>query len=260
MMLVAAALLFAADPAMGETVRAIQAGRLEQAQIMLNAAIANGTQGEEVHRVRADLAFRSGNFAAALKAYETLAALHPGEPLNFERAGIAAIQLGKLDRAAQVLRTATAFPSASWRAWNARGVLADFQRDWAAADEAYRIAEKLAPERAEVLNNRGWSLMLRGQWTEALPLIERAAGIDPKAARIADNLELVRAAVAQDLPQRRPGESDSDWATRLNDAGVVAASGGERQRAIAAFSQAIEASTHWFERAANNLALVEGKN
>jgi len=111
-----------------------------------------------------------------------------------------------------------------------------------------------------VLNNRGWSLMLRGQWTEALPLIERAAGIDPKAARIADNLELVRAAVAQDLPQRRPGESDSDWATRLNDAGVVAASGGERQRAIAAFSQAIEASTHWFERAANNLALVEGKN
>jgi len=140
MMLVAAALLFAADPAMGETVRAIQAGRLEQAQIMLNAAIANGTQGEEVDRVRADLAFRSGNFAAALKAYETLAALHPGEPLNFERAGIAAIQLGKLDRAAQVLRTATAFPSASWRAWNARGVLADFQRDWAAADEAYRIA------------------------------------------------------------------------------------------------------------------------
>ena len=30
--------------------------------------------------------------------------------------------------------------------------------------------------------------------------------------------------------------------------------------AIAAFSQAIEASSQWFEKAANNLALVEGKN
>ena len=227
---------------------------------MLNAAIANGAHCDEVDRLRADLAFRSGNFAEALKDYDLLAAQHPAEPLNFERAGIAAIQVGKLDRASAALRTATAFPSASWRAWNARGVLADFHRDWAGADEAFDRAAKLSPDRAEVLNNRGWSLMLRGEFAEALPLIERAAGLDPKAPRIAANLELVRAAVAQDLPKRRSGESDSDYAARLNDAGVVAASSGERQRAIAAFSQAIEASSQWFEKAANNLALVEGKN
>ena len=260
MIILAAAWLFAADPAMGETVRAIQAGRLEQARLMLNTAIANGAQGDEVDRVRADLAFRLGDYAGALKSYEALAALHPTEPLNFERAGIAAIQIGKLDRAGTMLRAATAFPAASWRAWNARGALADFNHDWADADDCYARALKLAPDRAEVLNNRGWSLLMRGQWAEALPLIERAAAFDPKAPRIAANLELARAAVAQDLPQRRPGESDSDWAARLNDAGVVAASGGERQRAIAAFSQAIEASSQWFEKAANNLALVEGKN
>lgn len=260
MIILAAALLLAADPEMGETVRALQAGRLEQARIMLNAAVSNGAQGDEVDRVRADLAFRSGDFADALKDYDTLAARHPTEPLNFERAGIAAIQVGKLDRASAALRTATAFPSASWRAWNARGALADFNRDWAGADEAYDRASKLSPDRAEILNNRGWSLMLRGEFAAAVPLIERAAGLDPKAPRIAANLELVRAAVAQDLPRRRPGESDSDWAARLNDAGVVAATGGERRRAIAAFSQAIEASSQWFEKAANNLARVEGRN
>jgi hypothetical protein len=35
--------------------------------------------------------------------------------------------------------------------------------------------------------------------------------------------------------------------------------GGDRQRAIAAFAQALEASSQWYERAANNLALVEGR-
>lgn len=261
MILFLAAALLAADPAapgLGEAVRALQAGRLEQAQIMLDAAVSAGAQGEEVDRVRAELAFKSGNYAEALKRYEVLAAAHPGEPLNFERAGIAALQTGQVTRAEPILKSATAFPNASWRAWNACGALADFRRDWDAADDAYDHALALAPDRAEVLNNKGWSLLLRGQWTDALALIERAASLDPKSPRIASNLELAQAAVATDLPKRKPGESDSDWAARLNDAGVIAASSGDRQRAIAAFAQAIEASSQWFERAANNLALVEG--
>jgi tetratricopeptide (TPR) repeat protein len=101
---------------------------------------------------------------------------------------------------------------------------------------------------------------MRGGWQEALPLLEKAAALDPKARRIADNLELARAALAENLPRRRAGESDSDWAARLNDAGVLAVAGGQRQRAIAAFSQAIEANSQWFERAANNLAIVEGRD
>ena len=259
--LLAAALLAAADPAggLGHAVQAMQAGRLDQARIMLDAAVAAGAQGAEVDRLRAELAFRSGDFAAALDRYQRLAAMHLQEPLNFERAGIAAVQVGDLRRATAALNTATALPGASWRAWSARGAIADLGRDWAAADLAYDRAQALAPDRAEVLNNRGWSLLLRGQWREALPLLERAAGLDPKARRIADNLELARAALAKDLPRRRVGESDPDWAARLNDAGVVAAAGGDRQRAIAAFAQAIETSSAWFERAANNLALVEGR-
>jgi len=118
---------------------------------------------------------------------------------------------------------------------------------------------ELAPDRAEVLNNQGWSLMLRGRWADALPLLERAAAIDPKSHRIADNLELAKAALSEDLPRRQSGESDADWAARLNDAGVLAAAGGDRKRAVAAFAQALEASNSWFARAANNLAIVEGR-
>lgn len=264
MIFLIAAALQAAQPAqpapdLGYAVQAMQAGRLDQARIMLGAAIQGGATGEEVDRLQAELAFRSGDWATAFALYEKLAALHPTESLTLERTGIAAFHLRKLDLAAVALKAATAIPGASWRAWNARGALADTARDWEQADQAYAQATELAPERAELLNNRGWSLMLRGQWSEALPLLERAGGLDSKSRRIADNLELARAAIAQDLPHRKPGESDSDWAARLNDAGVLAAAGGDRQRAIAAFAQAIEASNQWFERAANNLAIVEGR-
>jgi Flp pilus assembly protein TadD len=257
-----AAALLAAEPAavgLGDAVQAIQSGRFEQARIILDVAVKSGAQGEEVDRLLADLAFSSGDYPAALQRYEKLAALHPGEPLTLERAGIAAIRVGDLRRATAALNAATQAPGASWRAWNARGAAADLRRDWADADLAYARAAELAPERAEVLNNRGWSLMLRGQWAEALPFLERAAAADPKPPRVRDNLELARTALAEDLPRRRPGESDSDWAARLNDAGVVAAAGGDRKRAIAAFAQALEASTSWFGRAANNLAIVEGR-
>lgn len=255
-----AAVLLAGEPApgLGDAVQALHAGRLEQAHLMLDAAINAGASGEEVDRLLAEHAFRSRDWNLAFSRYEKLAALHPNESLTLERAGIAAVHLRKLDRASALLKAATAVPGASWRAWNALGAVADLQLDWGAADAAYAQAQDLAGERAEVLNNHGWSMLMRGEWQDALPLLERAAALDPKARRIADNLELARAALAEDLPRRRTGESDADWAARLNDAGILAAAGGQRQRAIAAFTQAIEASSQWFERAANNLALVEG--
>ena len=44
--------------------------------------------------------------------------------------------------------------------------------------------------------------------------------------------------------------------SRLNDAGVVAASNGQASRAEAAFSQAIELKSRWYVRAADNLAAL----
>ena len=255
-----AAVLLAGEPVpgLGDAVQALHAGRLDQARLMLDTAVKAGATGEEVDRLLAEHAFLSRNWVAAFERYEKLAALHPDESLTLERAGIAAFQLRKLDQASSLLHSATAIANASWRAWNALGAVADLRLDWEEADRAYAQARALGGDRAEVLNNLGWSMLLRGEWQQALPLLEQAAALDPKARRIADNLELARAALAEDLPRRQPGESDADWAARLNDAGVLAAAGGQRQRAIAAFAQALQASSQWFERAANNLALVEG--
>ena len=86
---------------------------------------------------------------------------------------------------------------------------------------------------------------------------ERAAAMDPKSARIAANLELALAAMSEDLPQRRAGETEADWAARLNDAGVIAKVQGNNRKAVAAFTRAIEARSQYYARAANNLASAQ---
>ena len=261
-MLLAAALAASAAPsanALKEAEHAIDAGRLDQARIMIGNAIRDGAEGIVVDRLLAELAFASGEFDLALGRYQALLIDEPGNSQFAERAGISAFHSGQIGLAADLLDLATGAESATWAAWNARGVVADHFGDWETAELAYSRAAQVSPDRPEVLNNMGWSQLLQGEWEEGLALIERAAMLDPKSDRIADNLELARSALSGDLPRRRPGESDEEWAARLNDTGVVAVFRGDRQRAVAAFARALQARSEWFERAANNLALAEGK-
>jgi tetratricopeptide (TPR) repeat protein len=135
-------------------------------------------------------------------------------------------------------------------------VIADLGQDWRSADTDYSRAHQLAPDRAEVINNQGWSLLLRGEWAAAVPYFKQAVQLDSKSQRMADNLELAQTALAADLPARSAGESNAAWAARLNDAGVAAQLLGDRKRAIAAFTQALYTSDQWYARAANNLELA----
>lgn len=254
-----AALAAATPQPLSEAAHAIEVGRYVQARMMIGEAIRGGETGDAVQRLVADLAFAENRNDVAFAQYQDLLSRNPDDVELLENAAIAALRTNDLANAWELLDRATALPAASWRAWNARGVAADRKGDWQLADFAYRRAAELAPGNAEVANNRGWSHFLRGDWTDALAQIMQAQQLDPSSTRTANNLELVKAALADDLPSRRPGESDSDWAARLNDAGVIARASGNSARAIAAFTQAIEARSKWYDRAANNLALAEAK-
>lgn len=247
-----------ADPSLSGAAQAIEAGRLDQAKAMIAAAIGTGAKGDVVDRLMADLFYARGEFGQALAGYQLLLERHPDEALLLERAGISALRLNQQALAVGLLDRATRAQGAGWRAWNARGVAADNDGRWGEADAAYVRAEMLSPGHAEVANNRGWSLMLRGQWAAALEQFEHAAVINPALPRLASNLELARAAVSADLPQRAQGERDDAYAARLNDAGVVAEAEGNVARARAAFAQAIELTSRWNARAAQNLATVQG--
>ena len=239
--------------------QAIRAGRLEQAHIMVGRAMAAGQKGAHVDLILANLASAQGKNEEALARYQALLAVAPDDTMLAERAGISALKTGKVDLAIELLNRSIKWPAASWHAWNARGVAADYKRDWVTADESYAKAASLAPDEADVVNNQGWSYLLRGDWKKAVGYFERAAARDPKSVRIGNNLELARDALATDLPRRLPGEEDADWAARLNDAGVAAQLLGDKARAVAAFSQALEARGNWYDRAANNLKAANSK-
>jgi tetratricopeptide (TPR) repeat protein len=249
----------APDPAMlKDASHAIDAGRLKEARLIIARAATAGFRGAPIERVTADLAFASGNYLQAWSQYRHLAGSPDKQQSDCEKGAVAALNLLRAADAKPLVDCAVQSPSASWRAWNARGVLADMQQDWATADESYAHARQLAPSEANIVNNQGWSKLLRGDWAGALPLFENAAALDSTSQRIANNLELVRAALAADLPARRGGETNAQWAARLNDAGVAAELVGNKQRAVAAFTQALDASPVWYDRASNNLAALGG--
>ena len=230
---------------------AVKVNRLDQASVMISRAVAAGASGPELARVLADLAYASDNYPEALNRYEALLKVSPGDPSLVEPAAIAALKLGEVDRASSLLSSTSR--TGSWRLWNARGVVADLQRNWRTADQSYERATRLAPNEVGPINNQGWSLVLRGEWKQALNFFERAIELNPRSERIADNLELARMALAADLPRRELGESEASWAARLNDAGIAAVIVGDKTRATAAFTQAIGVSGTWYARAANNL-------
>ena len=236
---------------------AVRMNRLDQASVMISRAVSAGASGPELDRVLADFAYASGKYAEAIGRYQALLKIRPGDPSLIEPSAIAALKLGEVDRAISLL--ANTKGAGTWRLWNARGVASDLEQDWKTADESYEHATKLAPNEMAPVNNQGWSLVLRGEWKEALGFFERAAVLDPKSQRVADNLELARMALAADLPKRQPGESESSWAARLNDAGIVAAMRGDKNRATAAFTQAIDASGTWYARAADNLEALSSR-
>lgn len=241
---------------LSEAAQAIAANRLGQARRMIASAVAKGEKGPAVERLLADLDYAAGKNAEALARYEQLLASGAAEGPIFERAGIAALKLGLVDKASALIARAVEAPDAGWRSWNARGVAADLQSDWATAASAYERALVIGPDQAEILNNRGWSALLQGNWSDAVQWFERAYALKPRGKRIANNLDLARSAVADGLPQRRPNESPREWAARLNDAALAAHLSGNRAKAVAGFTQALEASNTWYERAANNLAAV----
>ena len=225
---------------------------------MVAMAVNAGASGSNLTRVRADIAHMQRKDGVALPLYRQLLAQVPNDPALLERGGISALRLGEMGEAEAMLNRAVALAPSRMPILGALAILYDRKREFARSNRYYALALAEAPEDARLLSNYGWSLMLQGRWAEAIAPLERALALEPRFALAARNLELARASLEARLPQRKAGESTADYAARLNDAGVAAMAQGQRARARAAFTQALEISDQWYERAAMNLEALEG--
>ena len=76
-------------------------------------------------------------------------------------------------------------------AWVGLAAAYDRLRRFDLADRAYEQAVAIVGPSVEVLNNRGYSYMLRGDYPRARSTLLAAAGKDPKNPYIKNNLELL---------------------------------------------------------------------
>ena len=110
--------------------------------------------------------FRAGNFALAERHFRRAVELHPRDVDS----------------------------------WIGLAASYDRQRRFELADRAYDQATKIAGPTAEILNNRGYSYMLRGDQRRARETLLEAQARDPGNAYIKNNLEMLEASLRKGKP------------------------------------------------------------
>jgi Flp pilus assembly protein TadD len=98
---------------------------------------------------------------------------------------------GSYGVAAEYFRTAVERAPKDVTAWI--GLAASYDRigRFDLADQAYRNAIRITGETIEILNNRGYSYMLRGNLIQARVQFNKALRLDPGNTTIRNNLELL---------------------------------------------------------------------
>jgi Flp pilus assembly protein TadD len=91
-------------------------------------------------------------------------------------------------------------------AWVGLAASYDRLRRFDLADQAYRAAIRLGGETVQILNDEGYSYMLRGNLSAARRKFERAYALDPTNVTIANNLQLLNGSRAfiERPPENQP--------------------------------------------------------
>ncbi|HYH17740.1 MAG TPA: tetratricopeptide repeat protein [Azospirillum sp.] len=193
-----------------------------------------------------------GNGELALKAYEAWPASIANGAEAFQGRGIAHVLLGDEAAARTNLTKAVEADPSLWRAWNALGLINDRGRNWAQADQCYQKAAQINPGAAEIYNNRGYSLLQRGDHASAIPLFNQALRIDPTLEAARNNLTLASA-----LQGRYEGAltaiPSEVLPTALNNVGYAALLRRDYASAELYLTRAVQSSPRYFEKANENL-------
>jgi tetratricopeptide (TPR) repeat protein len=142
---------------------------------------------------RAEALRKSGKTDAAIEVLQQLADSHGALPIVHTTLGDLLRTLDRYGDAAAAYDRALALYAApdpsQWFIYYARGICYERTGNWDQSEADFRKALELNPERPEVLNYLGYSLVEKHQkLDEALDLIERAVAARPDSGYIVDSL------------------------------------------------------------------------
>lgn len=236
--------------------RALDEQRFLDAGRMIDQMSAVAAGDPQLSLLTGELALRRGMNEAAVKEFAKAEASPATSAAALEGRGIALARLNRTDEAVVVLKQAVAQDPAAWRAWNALGAAHDARREWADAEAAYERALTPSVQGAIVLNNRGYSRLLQRRLPEATADFVAALARRPDFTEARTNLRLAMALEGQ-YDRSIAGVSGAERATQLNNVGFAAAMRGDYGKAQEYLQQALEARGEYYDRAAENLKIVQ---
>jgi tetratricopeptide (TPR) repeat protein len=233
---------------------AIDGGRLVQALEMLSEMGKHPLDFEhaELEILYAELALAQKEDARALELFVK----HLQRPEYLCRAkegsGIALARSSDWEAAIGLLADVTIKCPERWKAWNMMGIALEHFGKYEASRYAFDEALSRSENAPTVLNNLGYSLLVRHNYSEAADAFELALLRQPENERIQNNLDIARAAMGE-APKRNAKQSQSRWVERLNNSGYAAVLTGHEKTGSALLSNAVIGSSSMASKAAANL-------
>jgi Flp pilus assembly protein TadD len=234
---------------------AIDEKRYLDAGSMIDMAVIGGSKDPRLGLVAARLDLARGRYDQALEQFRKAEAAPQTRGPAMEGEGVALAMSGREGDAVPVLKkTVAEFPQ-SWRAWNALGGAYDDQGKWTDADDAYTHALAASDAPAIVINNRGYSYLLRNRLDEATADFVEALRQRPDLEAARTNLRLAMA-LKGEYARATSGAAKDTEAAMLNNAGFAALVRGDYAQAEALLQKAMERKGEYYDLAAANLELV----
>lgn len=243
------------EPAVADIVQAIGEKRFIDAASMIDMAVLSGSKDPRLTVLSAKLDLARGRYDQALDEFRRAQAATQTRGEGIEGEGLALALSGRQAESVPVLKKAVAEAPGAWRAWNALGGAYDDRHQWAEADDAYAHALAASDAPAIVLNNRGYSYLLRNRLDEASADFVEALRQRPDLAPARTNLRLA-IALKGEYGRATAGAPKDSEAAMLNNAGFAAFVRGDYARAEDLLQQAIQHKGEYYELAAANLELV----
>lgn len=143
-----------------------------------------------------------------------------------------------------------------WRMWNALGIVADIFGDYQVAAGYYEKSLAVAPHRAMLLNNLGYSRMMSRQYADAETVLKEAVTSEPGNLRAVNNLALSVAWQGRYADAIDVLAAVMDMASANNNVGYIAYLRGDYQQSKVFFEKAVRLRPVYYVKAAKNLEMV----
>lgn len=243
------------DQTVADVQHAIDERRFIDAEAQLDTAVLSGAKDPRLTLLGGQISLSRGRYDDALSQFRAAEQVAAIRAAALEGEGLALALNGRSKDALPVLKKAVAEGPGQWRAWNALGGLYDDQRAWADADDAYAKALTASDAPAIVLNNRGYSRLLRNQLDGAVADFVEVLRLRPDLEVARTNLRLAMA-LKGEYARATAGGDKADQAVRLNNAGFAALVRGDYGKAESLLQEAIQQKGQYYDLAAANLELV----